>query len=158
MENKKTDMTHIWPILLMLVILLAGGVIFYLLSQKAQPVEMEQTVVALTPTSQKPAPSNIAIPGYPELTLISDTGVIPAVFENPEGNPCYFKLDLILSDTGQTIWSSENFKPGTGIQSPTAAFIPKSGVYNAELRYTTTSLDDLRPLNTAVTKARLTVQ
>ena len=95
MENKKTNMTHIWPILLMLVILLAGGVIFYLLSQKAQPVEMEQTVVALTPTSQKPAPSNIAIPGYPELTLISDTGVIPAVFENPEGNPCYFKLDLI---------------------------------------------------------------
>ena len=158
MENKKTNMTHIWPILLMLVILLAGGVIFYLFSQKAQPVEMEQTVVALTPTSQKPAPSNIAIPGYPELTLISDTGVIPAVFENPEGNPCYFKLDLILSDTGQTIWSSENFKPGTGIQSPTAAFIPESGVYNAELRYTTTSLDDLRPLNTAVTKARLTVQ
>lgn len=158
MANKKINMSHIWPILLGLIILVAGAVIFYLLNQKVQPVEMEQTVVALTPTAQKPAPSNIAIPGYPELTLSSTTGVIPAVFENPEGNPCYFKLDLVLSDTGQTVWSSENFKPGTGIQNPTASFIPESGVYNAELHYTTTSLDDLRPLNTAVTKARLTVQ
>lgn len=158
MENKLKATTKMWFALLIAAFLVAIGIIIYLLVHPQKTVEMEQTVVSLTPTASAPAPSNIAIPGYPELTLISRTGVIPAVFENPEGNPCYFKLDLVLSDTGQTVWSSENFKPGTGIQNPRAAFIPESGIYNAELRYTTTSLDDLRPLNSAVTKTRLTVQ
>ncbi|WP_279354778.1 hypothetical protein [Eubacterium sp. 1001713B170207_170306_E7] len=39
-----------------------------------------------------------------------------------------------------------------------ASYIPPPGVYKAELRYSNTSLDDLRPLNSVITKTKLTVQ
>lgn len=77
MENKLKATTKMWFALLIAAFLVAIGIIIYLLVHPQKTVEMEQTVVSLTPTASAPAPSNIAIPGYPELTLISRQASFP---------------------------------------------------------------------------------
>ena len=145
--------------LLAALLLCACGVIAWMVTHTAEPPDMEPGVVALTPTPQgETAPDGIQIPGYPSLTVDSTTGVINVLFRNPEGNRCYFELSLTRTDTGEVLWQSAKFKPGTGIQNPKLDVTPAPGTYPAALTYTTTSLEDQTPMNGAVINTELVVQ
>lgn len=100
----------------------------------------------------------IQIPGYPQLAADSATGVVSVMFQNPEGNPCYFQIDLVLQDTGETIYKSGLLEPGTGIENPKLGTIPDPGVYSAVIVYNTRSLTDNSPMNGASIQTELTVQ
>ena len=151
--------TNILIIALLVLLACAGGVIAWLVLHQPDPLELEPNVVALTPTPQgEKAPDGIQIPGYPTLSVDSATGTVNTVFQNPEGNRCYFELTLTRTDTGETLWQSAKFKPGTGIQNPTLSTTPPPGTYPAALTYTTTSLQDQSPMNGAVINTQLVVQ
>ena len=40
----------------------------------------------------------IAIPGYKSITIDADRTDVKVNFNNPEGNPCYFVISLVLDD------------------------------------------------------------
>lgn len=145
-------------IVLTLLLAIAMGAIVWLVTRPTEPADLDPAAVALTSTSKgEQAPDGIQIPGYPRLRVDSSTGRVDTMFQNPEGNPCYFKLTLTLNDTGEVLWQSDRLKPGTGIQNPTLNVIPPPGTYPATLTYTTTSIKDERPLNGAVINTQLNV-
>ena len=47
----------------------------------------------------------IRIPGYPSITVDAGKDNVTMNLFNPEGNPCYFTFEIVLSDTGETIYS-----------------------------------------------------
>lgn len=150
--------TNILIIVLLVLLTAAGGVIAWLVTHRPDPLELEPNVVALTPTpAGQPAPDGIQIPGYPTLNVDSATGTVNTVFQNPEGNRCTFELTLTRIDTGEELWHSGKFKPGTGIQNPALTTCPPPGTYPAALIYTTTSLKDQSPMNGAVINTELVV-
>ncbi|WP_195267203.1 hypothetical protein [Eubacterium sp. 1001713B170207_170306_E7] len=145
-------------IVLALLLLAAIGFIAWRFAGGREP-GMEPGVVALTPTPEgQQAPDGIQVPGYPLLTASSSTGVLAVQFENPEGNPCTFQIDLVLEDTGETIYQSGLFKPGTGIRNPKLDKVPAPGSYNATIVYNTKGLEDDSPMNGAAVKTQLIVE
>ena len=55
--------------------------------------------------------AGIKIPGYPSITIAKDTTNVRMALMNPEGNPCYFKFEIVLKDTGETIYESSTSRP-----------------------------------------------
>lgn len=43
----------------------------------------------------------IKIPGYPSISLPANQQTVQVALLNPEGNPCYFTFELVLSDTDE---------------------------------------------------------
>ena len=56
------------------------------------------------PKDQRGEEVGIKIPGYPSITIAKDTEDVQMALMNPEGNPCYFKFELVLKDSGETIF------------------------------------------------------
>lgn len=156
MEHSKIK--NIIIVVLAVLLLAAVGFIAWYFTRPEAP-ELERGAVALTPTpTGQQAPDGIQIPGYPQLVADSATGVVSVMFQNPEGNPCYFQIDLVLQDTSETIYKSGLFEPGTGIESPKLDTIPAPGVYSAVIVYNTQSLTDNSSMNGASIQTELTVQ
>jgi len=65
-----------------------------------------------------------------------------AALLNPEGNPCYFTFELVLTDTDEVLYISMQVEPGQMITNITLNRALPAGRYNAELRITTASLQD----------------
>ena len=68
-------------------------------------------------TGEKPkdnggASEGIKIPGYPSIAIAKDSEDVQMALMNPEGNPCYFKFELVLKDSGETLFESKYVKPG----------------------------------------------
>jgi hypothetical protein len=68
---------------------------------------------------------------------------------NPEGNPCYFKFEIVLKDTGETIYESQYVPPGKTISDVTLTRPLSEGEYNATIKISTVALDQQTPLNGA---------
>ena len=65
-------------------------------------------------TDDAPA-AGIKIPGYPSITLPKDQKTVNVALLNPEGNPCYFTFELVLKDTGESLYKSKLVPPGKAI-------------------------------------------
>lgn len=98
---------------------------------------------------------SIAIPGCETLSLAAGRTRQSVRIENPKGNPCYFRVSLLLSD-GETLWTSRLMKPGKSISSLTLSHPLDAGEYAATLKYDCFSLTDKTPLNGA--EIRLTMR
>lgn len=72
-----------------------------------------------------------------------------AALLNPEGNPCYFTFELVLTDTDEVLYISMQVEPGQMITNITLNRALPAGRYNAELRITTASLQDGSAMNGA---------
>ena len=77
---------------------------------------------------------------------------------NPEGNPCYFTFELVLTDTDEVLYTSKQVEPGQMIANITLNRALPAGQYNAELRITTASLQDGNAMNGANVVTVLDVQ
>ena len=105
-------------------------------------------------TGEKPkdnggAAEGIKIPGYPSITIAKDTEDVQMALMNPEGNPCYFKFELVLKDSGETIFESKYVKPGDCIYDVHLNKSLAEGEYPATIKISTISLDGETPLNGA---------
>ena len=56
----------------------------------------------------------IAIPGYKSITIDSGKSDVEVNLQNPEGNPCYFVISLVLDD-GTVLYKSKMIEPGKGL-------------------------------------------
>ncbi|MGN1458314.1 MAG: hypothetical protein ACI4XP_10250 [Acutalibacteraceae bacterium] len=91
----------------------------------------------------------IKIPGYPSITIpANQTDVTVALF-NPEGNPCYFVFELVLKDTGETLYKSKLVPPGQAITNITLSKPLDTGEHNAVIKISTFSLEDQSAMNGA---------
>ena len=100
----------------------------------------------------------IKIPGYPSITLPKDQQTVNVALLNPEGNPCYFTFELILTDTGETLYQSKLVPPGQAITEITMSKALPAGEYNATIKITTTSLADGSAMNGANVETVLIVK
>ena len=92
---------------------------------------------------------SIKIPGYPSITIAANTPNVKMALLNPEGNPCYFKFEIVLKDTGETIYESQYVPPGKTITDVTLTHGLSAGEHPATIKITTVALDQKTPLNGA---------
>lgn len=100
----------------------------------------------------------IKIPGYPSITLTADTENVTVALLNPEGNPCYFIFELVLSDTDEVLYTSDMVAPGKVITDITLSRPLAAGEYNAAIKISTASLTDGSAMNGANVETVLIVQ
>lgn len=100
----------------------------------------------------------IKIPGYPSISLPADKQDAEVALLNPEGNPCYFTFELVLTDTDEVLYTSKRVEPGQMIINITLNCALPAGQYNAELRITTASLQDGSAMNGANVVTVLDIQ
>lgn len=100
----------------------------------------------------------IKIPGYPSITLPANQKDVTVAFLNPEGNPCYFTFELVLKDTGETLYKSKLVPPGQAITSIILSRALDVGEYDATIKISTTSLADQSPMNGANVETVLIVK
>lgn len=92
----------------------------------------------------------IKIPGYPSITLPADTKDVTVALLNPEGNRCYFKFELVLKNSGETLYTSKLVPPSKCISNITLSKPLSAGGYDAVIKISTTSLEDgTTPMNGA---------
>ena len=100
----------------------------------------------------------IKIPGYPSITLPKDQKTVNVALVNPEGNPCYFTFELVLKDTGETLYQSKLVPPGKAITKITMSKALSAGEYDATIKITTTSMTDGSAMNGANVETVLIVK
>ncbi len=159
-----------------MLLLLAGGVVVgtKIVSHSKPNPETSQAEVTPADTDEKSKPAldidpnagnwngempedrsedkeavGIKIPGYPSITIAKDTENVRMALLNPEGNPCYFKFQIVLKDSGETIFESKYVPPGDAITDVTLTRPLTEGEYNATIMITTIALDQETPLNGA---------
>lgn len=76
----------------------------------------------------------IRIPGYPSITVDAGKDNVTMNLFNPEGNPCYFTFEIVLSDTGETIYKSDMVEPGKAITNVKLQHPLAAGEHNAVIK------------------------
>ena len=158
---------HILIIIVLVLLLIFGGIFVGLNWQNwfgekdNQPTQTSQsdTSIDLDPNAgnwdgSKPedkggASQGIKIPGYPSITIAADTENVKMALLNPEDNPCYFKFEIVLKDSNETIFESKYVEPGKAITDVTLTQPLSEGEYPAIIKISTLSLDGKNPLNGA---------
>ncbi|ADU24086.1 hypothetical protein [Ruminococcus albus] len=121
-------------------------------TSKANIIELDENAGEYTgekPKDQGGEEVGIKIPGYPSITIAKDTEDVQMALMNPEGNPCYFKFELVLKDSGETIFESKYVKPGDCIYDVHLNKPLAEGEYPATIKISTIALDQETPLNGA---------
>lgn len=67
--------------------------------------------------------------------------------ENPEGNPCYFSFEILLSDSGEVIYSSDMVPPGEKISRINITREFDAGDYPATIKIKTNELITGKEMN-----------
>ena len=67
--------------------------------------------------------------------------------ENPEGNPCYFSFEILLSDTGEVIYSSDMVPPGEKISRINITREFDAGDYPETIKIKTNELTTGKEMN-----------
>ena len=101
---------------------------------------------------EETARDGIRIPGYPTITIKAETTDVEMNLMNPEGNPCSFVYEIVLSDTEEVLYTSEALEPGETITDVTLSRALPAGEYDAVVRISTTSLEDGSSMNGANVK------
>ena len=173
-DNKDGGITiqkkHIIIAVIIIILLLVGGITLGANRDKWFGDKQPDTTVSETEDGSKPSieldenageytgekPKDqggeevgIKIPGYPSITIAKDTEDVQMALMNPEGNPCYFKFELVLKDSGETIFESKYVKPGDCIYDVHLNKPLAEGEYPATIKISTIALDQETPLNGA---------
>ena len=106
----------------------------------------------------EPPAVGIKIPGYPSITLPANQQTVNMALLNPEGNPCYFTFEIVLRESGESLYKSKLVPPGQAITEVTLARALAAGTYEATIQITTTSLEDGSAMNGANVETVLTVK
>ena len=158
---------HIVIIVILVLLLICGGIFVGLNwnnwfgEKDNQPTQTSQSDTSVdidpnagnwdgsTPENKGGASQGIKIPGYPSITIAADTENVKMALLNPEDNPCYFKFEIVLKDSNETIFESKYVEPGKAITDVTLTKPLSAGEYPAIIKISTLSLDGKNPLNGA---------
>ncbi|MBU5470589.1 hypothetical protein KQI85_09400 [Falcatimonas sp. MSJ-15] len=102
--------------------------------------------------------AGIKIPGFRTISIDAGTRNVSVNFENPKDNPCYFQIDMYISDSSDLIYQSGYIEPGSHIYDIELNHELEAGEYEAIIEYHTFTTDgNFVPLNGATTKCTLIV-
>lgn len=91
---------------------------------------------------------NVSVPGVGYINAQAGETAVNVNLYNPEGNPCYFRYEIVLKDTGETIWKSDELiSPGMQVNQIELSHALEQGDYPAVLKITILSLDEQAELN-----------
>lgn len=100
----------------------------------------------------------IQLPGYEKITLKSGTLTQDVNFPNAESNSVYFRLSLILTDSGEMIYQSNLVEPGNTLYQIDLERTLNRGEYPCTISYETFTMDgNFTPQNGAVMDTVLVV-
>ena len=164
MKNKKGILILSGSILV--IAMIAVG-LYFLLTKKDSDSDIKPdpdmvaesepyTVVESDAVTEKT--EGIRIPGYPRITIQADTKDVTMNLINPEGNPCYFTFEIVLTEENETIYVSEMVEPGKAITNVTISRALEKGEYPAVIKITTTSLENGLAMNGANVETVLVAQ
>lgn len=92
----------------------------------------------------------IRIPTYSDWDMKAGTDTVEVPLINTEGNPCYMRFTVKLSDGGEVLYQSGLVPPGQAIPSIRLNRTLDAGTYPITVEIATFSLDDpSQPLNGA---------
>lgn len=169
-ENKGITLkrSHLIGITFIVLVLVAGGIVLGLnwnrwFGDKSQITQADVDPDAKDYDGSKPEDKGgesegIAIPGYPSIGLPAGTKDVQVALLNPEGNPCYFTFELVLKDTGESLYTSKMVPPGKAVTDIALARGLEAGDYSATIKITTSSLSDQSPMNGANVETVLIVR
>lgn len=157
MKNKKKIFVLSCGILALVII---AGILIWITQKEPDSAftpDLDPNAVAQTDeTAEKP--EGIRIPGYPRITIPADTEDVTMNLKNPEGNPCYFTFEIVLTDGEETLYRSKMVEPGKAITNVTLSHALEKGEYPAMIKITTTSLTDGSTMNGANVETVLVVE
>jgi len=107
--------------------------------------------------AEAPVQQFIDLPGFVSIGIAANRENVAVNLHNPEGNPCYFKISLLLGD-GTVLYESGLIAPGMGLYEITLTQALAAGIYDAVVKYETFSLADLTPMNGAEVLIKLIAQ
>lgn len=91
----------------------------------------------------------ISIPGMESMTFPAGSRTVSTRLYNPEDNPCYFEIAIVLED-GTELYRSDMVSPGQELYEIELSQALAAGEYSAVLQYSTYSLDEAHtPMNGA---------
>lgn len=172
----KKNIIWLWMIILLLVIGLIFGVRYIVqhrdelfpVSGTVQETEsqgsVDQNIVAgdieLTTVKKiQTAGRSIQCPGITSMNFKAGQTEQEFILRNPEGNPCYFKFQIVLDDTGEMIYESDLVPPGYAIAKFNLTHALEAGSYPATVNYVTYSFDaEQSPLNGTRMKTTINVE
>lgn len=164
---KGSQKTKLYMVIAILVILLAAavtGVIWISLHNeqknipKTRGMSIQKDVIDMNEGETAEEPEEIQFPGYPDITISAEADHIPIILTNPKGNPCYFKFQIKVKETGQDILESELIEPGKAIDGIDLEKTPEIGKYTLMIQISTYSLEDQSMMNGATVQAVLNVE
>ena len=122
-------------ILLTGVCLAAAATLFIVMSQKGlltPEIEIKdgQAPLALPDFVED---SGILYPVIRDVRLTADDTMASIILRNPEGNTCYLTFEIILAETGESLYLSELVAPSAYIEEQKLARGFTEGRYEAEL-------------------------
>jgi CheY-like chemotaxis protein len=92
-------------------------------------------------TTNSSVDSIYSIPRYDYITVSAGAPEIQMLLFNLEGNPCYFIFEIVLYDTGETLYKSNLIGPGMCIENFTLTQTPEKGEHKAVLKTHAYELD-----------------
>jgi hypothetical protein len=130
--------------------------------------EDPEPTIDFDPTAHEPAETepepaellqeSISVPGYGDKIYMPEgSDILNLKMYNPKNNTVYFQYSIILDDTGEVIYQSEQIQPGLEIteQYLNTAFVP--GEYPITIKIDTIDVDTHAKANGATIQSNLIV-
>lgn len=145
------------PIGVLLTIGIVALGIFYLTQQNGPVLDpgaqKYQADVELPENMDK---TKIAIPGYGDIQMNAGEDKAYIALWNPDDNPCYFKFEIVLSESEESIYKSGLIPPGNAVTTVKFNREFEKGVHPITIRIQTFDLEDYtKGLNGGEVKTRL---
>ncbi len=152
--------THMIIAAVLAVALLAGGFTAgYFLTRDKNPLGIDPNVQYygnMHAGQVNPNPEQILIPGFGRLVFGANDPDVSIELGNPQGNPCYFRYTLRLSDTGEVLYTGGLIPPGMMVDKIKLSRGLPRGEYKVIIEIETFSLDEsLTPMNGASAEVAL---
>lgn len=109
-------------------------------------------------TGQPRAGTMIQIPEYDSIKGSSDSQKAKAELFNPKDNPCWFKFEITLAESGETIYESDLVAPAMYIEDITLNRTLETGEYETELIIRSYELETLKLMNQISVKINLQIE
>lgn len=139
---KTSTFKMVAPIVLLLLILVAGALFYFRPWQQDTPGLDQAAIAYQMPNGVKNEdPSRIMMPFF-DVIQITNQGQGKVALLNPEGNECYFKYTLTLDKTGQTVYESGLIQPGMAVTEWYLNGKLAPGEYTGTLQIETSELQD----------------
>lgn len=168
-----SDVLFLWIILILLLLALmaAAGLLIHSAVTASGPEPDTTTPPGVVDSNAQLGEGEISVPdkietkgrdikinGIPQMNLKADTVEQNFVFSNPEGNPCYFQIEIVLDDTGEVVYTSNLVPPGYSISRFKLTRPLDAGEYKATVKFNCRSFDkEQRKLNSFASKTTITV-